>query len=345
VDRRDGDEIIFRPVTLERLVDSPLIAGAYYRTISLGETNNLSHQIHMVADEESQLEMPAELEGKLRRLISETGALFGARHYGQYHFLLTLSDHVAHFGLEHHESSDNRVAADSLGSAGGRDGIAGLLAHEFVHSWNGKFRRPAGLAKTDFSQPYDTDLLWVYEGLTEYLGTILTVRSGLWSPETLRDDLASTAAFLDNRPGRAWRPLADTAVAAQVLYGAPRAGDSWRRSASDFYMESTLIWLEADTIIRERSQGRYSLDDFCRRFHGGSSGSPAVSPYNYTDVVTTLADPMTGRHFSASVWKQWLRTLRWEASKPEAGGSRIVIRPAGPTGALQGVVMCTTRWE
>jgi len=164
---------------------------------------------------------------------------------------------------------------------------ADLLPHEMTHSWNGKYRRPAGLATPDFDQAMKTELLWVYEGLTDYLGVVLTARSGLWTNETFRESLALNAAMLDHQIGRGWRPLADTATAAQLLYPARKEGTAARRSV-DFYPEGDLIWLEVDVLIRQKTQGRRSLDDFCKKFHGGENGAPKVVRYSYEDVVSTL---------------------------------------------------------
>jgi predicted metalloprotease with PDZ domain len=185
-----------------------------------------------------------------------------------------------------------------------------LLPHEFVHSWNGKYRRPADLSTPDYQQPMKTDLLWVYEGLTEYLGSILTPRSGLETPEQYREDLALVAAELDHRPGRTWRPLADTAVAAQTLYGMPAQWSSWRRGV-DFYDESALIWLEADVTLRQLTRGQKSLDDFCRRFHGGQSGPPQLKTYSFDDVVGALNE------VAPYDWKQFLNA-RLNSTSPRA---------------------------
>ena len=245
----------------------------------------------MAADSDRALEASPELIGHFKDLVKEAGALFGAHHYRSYHFLYTLSDHVAHFGLEHHESSDDRTGERTLIDPDALRASGYLLPHEFVHSWNGKYRRPAGLISGGRDGGYDTpmkgDLLWVYEGLTNYLGEILTPRSGLWSAEDYRESLAETAAELDNKYGRTWRPLEDTAVAAQVLYEAGGDYQSLRRSV-DYYAEGTLIWLEADVLIRQLSKGAKSLDDFCKLFHGGTSGPPALKPYNFDDVVAAL---------------------------------------------------------
>jgi predicted metalloprotease with PDZ domain len=190
-------------------------------------------------------------------------------------------------GLEHHQSSDNRVPERMLIDEDMLYGWAALLPHEFTHSWNGKFRRPASLTTPDYQQPMQGDLLWVYEGLTNYLGFVLAGRSGLLPEEWAHEELALTAAFLDHRAGRSWRPLADTAVAAQSLYGSPAEWSSLRRS-TDFYPEGTLLWLEADVLIRQKSKGARSLDDFCKKFHGAPSGPPAVSTYSLDDVIAAL---------------------------------------------------------
>ncbi|MFN2529873.1 MAG: M61 family metallopeptidase [Pyrinomonadaceae bacterium] len=279
--------ISFQKVSLTTLVDSPVIAGAHFRTIKLTESTAPSFQIDLVSDSEAALEMPTDQIANYRQLVMETNALFGAHHYDHYHFLYTLSDNVAHFGLEHHESSDDRVAERTLLDESLRKLSADLLPHEFVHSWNGKYRRPAGLATPDYEQPMKGELLWVYEGLTEYLGSILAARSGLRSPEDQREHLAAIAAYLDKYPGRTWRPLIDTTVAAQLLYNAAGAWAAWRRGV-DFYDEGELIWLEADTIIRRQTGGTRSLDDFCKKFHGPPSTAPMVKPYTFDDVVNTM---------------------------------------------------------
>jgi predicted metalloprotease with PDZ domain len=245
------------------------------------------HVIDMVSESEAGLAMAPADEAAYRKLVAETGALFGARHYLEYHFLLTLSDDAGHHGVEHHQSSDNSVGERTLLDSDLHLLEAGLLPHEFTHSWNGKYRRPAGLATRNYQEPMVADLLWVYEGLTEYLGNVLTARSGLWSPEQYREALAETAAALDHRAGRTWRPLEDTARSVQILRLQGPEWLSWRRGL-DYYPEGELIWLEVDTIIRQQSHGQKSLDDFCRIFHGGESGPPKVVPYTFDDLVRAL---------------------------------------------------------
>jgi predicted metalloprotease with PDZ domain len=282
-----GEEVEFAPVSLTTLVDSPLIAGKHFREISL-TTEAPAHVMDLVADDEADLAMSPEDLAAYRKLVAETGALFGARHYRQYHFLYTLSAEVGEHGLEHHESNDSAAAERTLLDPDLRMLNASLLPHEFAHSWNGKYRRPAGLATRNYQDPMVGDLLWVYEGLTDYLGDLLAERSGLLTAEQYRESLALTAASMDHRSGRSWRPLEDTARSVQMLrmIEAPE-WTNWRRSL-DYYPEGELVWLEVDSTIRQRTHGQRSLDDFLRRFEGGQSGPPMVVPYNFEDVVHTL---------------------------------------------------------
>ena len=285
--KESGEGIEFETVSLTTLVDSPVLSGAHMNAYDLSPGQRPAHRLNIAADSPAIAEAPPEEIRMLRQLVAETGALFGARHYRHYDFLLALTDHLQPNGLEHHESSDNRVPERTLHDADILETQMDLLPHEFFHSWNGKFRRPAGLATPNYQEPMNGELLWVYEGLTQYYGVMLAARSGGWKPEGLREYLASTAAFLNDTPGRTWRDLEDTAISAQILYGGRKGGASWRRSV-DYYEESTLIWLEADTLIREKTSGKKSLDDFCRTFHGGGGNEPKVVPYTLDDVVATL---------------------------------------------------------
>jgi predicted metalloprotease with PDZ domain len=278
-------QISFKPSSLTTLVDSPVITGEFLKVVKLAD--DPPTEMDIAADSAAALEPPQEVWDHYKNLVEQANKVFGAHHYRDYHFLLSLSDHVAHFGLEHHESDDSRVDERGLVDETARKLDASLLPHEYVHSWNGKYRRPADLATPDYQQPMQDDLLWVYEGLTNYLGTVLTARSGLLTPEQSRDDLALTAAALDHTPGRTWRNLQDTADAAPQLYFAPQAWHSWRRSV-DFYDEDTLNWLWVDVLIRQQSKGTKTIDDFCHLFHGAPSTGPMVKTYTFDDVINAL---------------------------------------------------------
>ena len=282
-----GGTTHFKPVTLENLVDSPLIAGAHFKRVDISPDQVPVH-LNLVADTEEDLNIsPTQVQG-MKNLVKQAYALFGSHHYGHYDFLLTLSDNTGHFGLEHHQSSDDRSFADLYIMP--ETSLVGshLLPHEYVHSWNGKFRRPAGLATPDYdSVPMEGDLLWVYEGLTEYFGNVLTARSGTITADQYHQLLALDAATMDHRPGRSWRPLQDTTDEAQILYYAPRQWQTWRR-VQDFYTEGELIWLDVDTKLRELSGGKKSMDDFAHAFYGIDDGSYVVHPYTFDDLVATL---------------------------------------------------------
>jgi predicted metalloprotease with PDZ domain len=279
--------IRFAPVSLSTLVDSPLLAGRYFQEITLDDSAR-PVRMAVAADSAAALKISPETGQQLRRMVRETDALFGARHFRRYTFLVALSDQVAQFGLESHESSENRVAENSFTNPAVGMLEFYVLPHEYVHSWNGKFRRPVGLATPDFQAPMRGDLLWVYEGLTQYLGHLLAARSGIWSAARYRDRLAQSAAYYSLQPGRRWRALGDTAIAAQQLRSASPLWRSYRRSA-DYYNEGALVWLEADMLIRQESGGRRSLDDFCKAFFGGQSGPPAVVTYTEDDIYAALS--------------------------------------------------------
>jgi len=285
--QRNDDTISFSSVPLNTLVDSPVLTGKYFRKILLTPGQTPPHEMDIAADSQAALAMTPETELHFRQLVAETGALFGVRHYRDYHFLLTLSDDVAHFGLEHHESSDDRTPERSLIDPTELTAFAGLLPHEFVHSWNGKYRRPLGLATPDYQQPMKDDLLWVYEGLTEYLGNVLTARSGLLDEAQSREALAYLVATYEHRPGRDWRPLQDTADAAPFLYDAGSDWSNWRRG-TDFYEEGELLWLDVDTTLRRLTNDQRSINDFCKAFYAGPSGEPALKTYTLDDLVVAL---------------------------------------------------------
>lgn len=312
----EGTTVRFAPVALETLVDSPVLAGRHLRSFELAAGSpGPRHWLVAAADSEAALALPDEVRSGLDRLVREAGRLFGAHPYRSYRFLLSLSDHVARFGLEHHESSDDRVKERALVDPDLRlISLADLLPHEFVHAWNGKYRRPADMVAADFQTPIATRLLWVYEGLTQYLGWVLAARSGLWTEEQALEELARVAAWAQEQGGRRWRPLEDTATAASQLYAARDDGENRRRGV-DFYDEGLLVWLEADVTLRRLTGGRRSLDDFCRAFHGGQDGTPAVRTYSFEDVVAEL-----GR-LAPYNWREFFeRRVQAVASEAPLGG-------------------------
>ena len=288
VERAAGNEITFRPASLVTLVDSPVLTGAYFRVIRLAPEITPKHEVDLAADSPGALEIEPSRIASLERLVREEIATFGATHYREYHFLFSLSDQMSYSGLEHHESSDNRSPEGALVEPDLQIRSAQLLPHEFAHSWNGKHRRPADMTRGAFQAPMETDLTWVYEGLTDYLAWVFTARSGLLTFDQSLADLAQTAATVANESGRSWRPLRDAAISAPMTGRAGRPWSNWRRSFGDVYSEGVLIWLEVDSILRRESGGAKSLDDFCRLFHGGESSGPVVKTYTLADVVAAL---------------------------------------------------------
>ena len=288
IENHSGNQVSFKQISLDMLVDSPVISGEYYRVIDITPAGEpVHHEINLAADSEAALNMSPENQKEMINLVAESGKLFGTRHYRDYHFLLALSDHVMHFGLEHHESNDSRLPERALLMPTSGMSLGGLLAHEFVHSWNGKFRRPADLTVPYYEEPMETDLLWGYEGLTDYLGPMLAARSGLWTAEQYHEQMASIAAMLGpGRPGRTWRPLLDTAAGEPGVSG--RGGwMDWRRG-TDYYDEGDLMWLEVATIIHRESHGQKSIDDFCLAFHGGPNNGAEVETYTFDQLVSAL---------------------------------------------------------
>ena len=286
--QRSGDTVSFELVSLTTLVDSPLDAGRFFRRVVLLESAGFSNELDIFADQPRDLDVAPGIVQDYKNLIAEADALYGARHWSNYHFLLTLSDKIPFQGIEHHQSSDNRASDDYLTDADALKNAPDLLPHEFSHSWNGKYRRPADLTTPDYQQPEETDLLWVYEGLNQYLGDMLAFRCGLVSADEYPEYLAHLYGQLDFEPGRLATPLVDTTISAPYLYLAPNDWASQRRSSGDFYTEGELVWLSADAIIRTRSQGRKSLDDFLKAFDGQRTTPPMVVTYTRQDVIDAL---------------------------------------------------------
>ncbi len=283
----EGSVIQFKETTLNTLVDSPLYAGANFKRVDLS-TDAANHvSLDVFSDSPSDLAItPQELEAH-RKMVLQAAKLFASRHYDHYDFLFLLSETVGGIGLEHHQSSEDGEKAnyftDWQANVAGRD----LLAHEYTHSWNGKFRRPAGLWTPNFNVPMQDGLLWVYEGMTQYLGYVLTARSGMRTPEQTRDLIARIAANFDASPGRTWRPLVDTTNQPTISQRSPVTWVSWQRP-EDYYTEGLLIWLDADTKIRELSGDKKSLDDFAKLFFGIDNGSYITRTYTFDDLVTGL---------------------------------------------------------
>jgi predicted metalloprotease with PDZ domain len=323
-----GERLRFEPSSLTTLVDSTLIAGKYFQSFDLGGAPPV--RLHVAADSAVALSLTPEVIEHYKRLVREATALFGATHYRHYDFLYILTDQIMPDGLEHHESSDNRSPYRNFLDDDVRRAEAALLAHEYTHSWNGKFRRPVGLATRNYQDPMKGELLWVYEGLTEYLGNVLASRSGLFTPEEFRGELAHDLAGMQSHTGRAARNLQDTTIAAQLIYVQPRDWAARLRRQEDFYQESALLWLEADTLIRRLSHGHRSLDDFCKHFYGAPGTAPEVRPYDFDAVVTALNDiqPYDWKAF----WQQ--RLQRHDPGQLEQGieqsGWRLSFGP-GPS--------------
>jgi predicted metalloprotease with PDZ domain len=337
IESREETSAHFGRVSLDTLVDSPVIAGLYHREIRLGK-GEPAHYLDLVADSPAALEITPKQKANYEKLVAEAGALFGSRHYRSYRFLVTLSDKMPSHGLEHHECSDDGMPEHSMADDEAGKAIAYLLPHEYVHSWNGKFRRPAGLVTPTYQEANNTRLLWVYEGLTEYLGTVLTARSGLWTLDEAKEYLAMTADQLENHKGRQWRPLEDTTLVAPMRAYDAMGWTAWRRSV-DYYDEGTLIWLEVDTKIRQLTKGKRSLDDFCRRFHGGPGGQAELKPYTFEEVVADL------NAIAPYDWKTLLTQRQTETAEHaplagfKQGGWRVTLgeKPTGFEKAVQGL--------
>lgn len=283
-----GGTTHYAATTVEQLEDSPVIAGEYFHEFALASEVSPKHYIDVVSDLPEDSNLRPALLTELSNLVRETGAAYDSRHYNVYHFLLTLSDVAGGEGLEHGQSSDNGVGEKGFSDDAHQLAEADLLAHEFTHSWNGKYRRPYNLYQDDFAKMQQGSLLWVYEGMTQYLGNVLAARSGLKSQAEYRDLLAMSAANLDSKPGRQWRSTEDTAIAASILRGGNLAWSNWRRG-QDYYQEGELFWLDADTLIRKQSDNKKCLTDFLHIFLGkGGNTGPLIVPYNREELVADL---------------------------------------------------------
>jgi len=339
---RSGGRITFKPVPFNTLVDSPVIAGEFFREIDVTPAASPVHRyLDLVGDDAAAVAISDAQIAGYRHLVEQAQALFRSHHYDDYHFLLTASDYTSKGGLEHHQSSDDRARSGAKIFADADHFMldASLLPHEYTHSWNGKFMRPAQLWQPDFERPEHGWGLWVYEGLTVYLGDVLTVRSGLWSADTWRQVVAYRAAAMAYRPGRDWRPLIDTTVGAQLVYGSPMAWSNWRRQ-TDFYREGQLLWLAVDVKIRALSRDRHSIGDFAQRFFGVDDGSFVTRTYTFGDVVNALnaVQPYDWAGFLHN-WVDGVGRQVPLLSGIEAGGWRLVYtdEPTRYQNALENV--------
>lgn len=283
---QNGADTQFKDTDLETLMDSPLFAGKYYRQFDLDPGAKVPVRLNVVADAPHMLEATPENLGKHRKLVQQAAKLFGSHHYNHYDFQLALTERFSGIGLEHHQSSENSAGPEYLTDPKGAS-ASDLLAHEYTHSWNGKFRRGADQITANYNVPMQDSLLWVYEGQTQYWGNVLAARSGLRTAEQVRDGWALTAATYETRKGREWRDLADTTMQPIISQRAPQPWSSWQRG-EDYYSEGLLVWLDTDTLIREKTGGKKSLDDFAKAFFGVESGRVSPLGYTFEDVVATL---------------------------------------------------------
>ncbi|MFL6591881.1 MAG: M61 family metallopeptidase [Luteimonas sp.] len=323
VEARSGDVVHYRPVPLDILVDSPVYAGRYFKQIDLAPGAKVPVRLNVVADAAKYLETKPEQVAQHRALVTQALKLYGAQHYDHYDFLFSLSGQMGGNGLEHQRSSEDGEDTDYFSGWDAKAGFDDLLAHEYTHSWNGKFRRPADLWTPNYNVPMQDSLLWVYEGQTQYWGNVLTARSGMRPLQAARDDLALTvASYTDNRPGLAWRAVQDTTNDPIIAQRRPKPYRNYQLS-EDYYSAGQLIWLDVDARIRQLSKGRKSLDDFARAFFGVDDGTwQTQKPYTFDDVVATL------NTVAANDWATFLRT-RLDGSVPfassvEATGWKLV---------------------
>ena len=281
----------FAATTVEQLQDSPIITGKYFHEFALAPDVTPQHFIDVVSDQPGDQNLRPELLAEISQLVREASAAYASHHYNAYHFLLTLSDIAGGEGLEHEQSSDNGIGEKGFSDAEHQLAESDLLAHEFTHSWNGKYRRPDKLYEPDFATPQQGQLLWVYEGLTQYMGNVLATRSGLKNQQAYRDMLALSAASLDNESGRIWRSTEDTAIASSIDRH-PILWANWERGQA-YYQEGELMWLDADTLIREQTGGKKSLSDFLHIFLGkGGNTPPIIAPYDRKELIRDLNQVM-----------------------------------------------------
>jgi predicted metalloprotease with PDZ domain len=285
---QSGDTVTFKPTTFNTLVDSPIYAGKYFKRVDLDPGAKVPVHLDVFADAPKDLEMTPHQLQVHRNLVTQAYKLFDSHHYDHYDFLFSLSDQLSGNGLEHHQSSEDGMGADYFTNWDANAPNRDLLAHEYTHSWNGKFRRPADLWTPNFNVPMGDSLLWVYEGQTQYWGYVLTARAGMWTPEQFRDALAMVAANYDrNRPGFRWRTLTDTTNDPTAAHRAMLPYRSWQMS-EEYYSGGQMMWLAVDAKIRSLTHDRKSLDTFARDFFGVDNGSFVTNTYTFDDIVAAL---------------------------------------------------------
>ena len=278
----------YAATNVEQLLDSPVITGKYFHEFPLAPEVTPKHYIDVVSDEAEDSNLRPELLAEISNLVREAGAAYASHHYNSYHFLLTLSNVAGGEGLEHGQSSDNGVGEKGFAEPAQTLGNSDLLSHEFTHSWNGKYRRPSTLYQPDFATPQQGMLLWVYEGMTQYMGNVLAARSGLKNQAQYRDMLALSAASLDNESGRIWRSTEDTSIASSIDRRPIAPWGNWSRGQA-YYQEGELLWLDADTLIREKTGDKKSLTDFQKIFLGkGGDTGPLIVTYDRKELIHDL---------------------------------------------------------
>nr|WP_259394558.1 peptidase M61 [Stenotrophomonas koreensis] len=289
VARRQSDTVHYVPANLEVLVDSPVFAGRYSRTIELSPEGSRPVRLNVFADRAKDLDAKPEHIELHRKLVEQARTLFGAEHYDHYDFLFAVTSQLGGIGLEHQRSSENTEDRDYFSGWDEKIGSTDLLGHEYTHSWDGKYRRPADLTTSHYNVPMQGSLLWVYEGQTQYWGNVLTARAGLRPLSPSRDALALVAAtYADNRPGLEWRSMGDTTNDPVIARRKPKPYRGYQMS-EDYYQGGQLLWLETDVRLRTLSAGKVSLDDFARSFFGQNDGQwERPSTYTFDDVVATL---------------------------------------------------------
>ena len=308
----NGPDTTFQAVSIEQLIDSPILAGDHCRQYPLAPEIHPTHTLDVCADKESDLNLQPLFLDRMTALVQQATKLFVGHHYDHYDFLVAASPHLQGDSAEHTQSADYVVRSVDTSDKLTADNLGTLLPHEYTHSWCGKYRRPAGEASTDDNTPMQNDLIWVYEGFTQYYGNVLTTRAGFRTPAQTVSAL-DFEAFQVDQPGRSWRSIQDTSDASAYLRGTDPAWANWRLS-QDYYYAGTLLWLEADVKIRQLTHDARSLDDFAALFFAppvpGSTSrdtGPGVLPFTFADVVQALNG--IAPHDWKSFWETRLNAL------------------------------------